>query len=190
MLGLCAPVWLLSPWLTRIMFSGKPWDVAPYLMGFEGYLDIETVESMVYGFAGGKLKWSTAGSPLSRHYRNEFGECVGADPVRSDDGVREKVERARTAGFGEMRVFTLVDTRNGLVTLFESVRPPSAVVFVAQEGGMQRGVMVSLDWKSSTLYRECVLRMPTLMIQDCWRVDRVRVGLKREVEQTVRDTDA
>jgi hypothetical protein len=40
---------------------------------------------------------------------NEFGECVGVDPMTRQD-VREMVARARVGGFGEMKVFTLVDT--------------------------------------------------------------------------------
>lgn len=142
---------------------------------------------MIYGFSSGRLKRSVAGSNISRHHRNEYGECIGEDPI-NDPLVEEKVQRAKK--FGDMRVFTLVDTRHGIVTMFEAVKPPSATLFCAQEGGMQRAVMVSLDWKTSTLYRETVLRMPTLMIQDCWRVDRVRVGFRRPVEDVVPKLDA
>lgn len=28
-LALTIPVWILSPWLNRILFSGKAWNVAP-----------------------------------------------------------------------------------------------------------------------------------------------------------------
>jgi hypothetical protein len=183
LLGFCLPVWLLSPWLVKICHGGKAWNIAPYLFGFEGYLDIDTIESNLYGFPGGKLQWTAAGSALSRHRMNEYQECIGDDPTH-DPAVYEKVQRAKNAQFGDMRIFTLIDTRSGLVTLFEAVRPPVAALFCAQEGGMQRAVMVSLDWKTSTLYRETVLRMPTVMLERLWRVDRVRVGLKRPLEET------
>lgn len=185
LLGISFPFWLLAPWAVRILFGGKAWNIAPYYFGFEGYLDIETVESQIYGFPCNRLRWSVAGSPLSHHAQNEFGECLGTDPVISDAAVAETVERAKHAAFGEKRVFTLVDTRNGLVTLFESVRPPCAMLLCGQEGGMQRSVLVSLDWKTGTLYREAVVRVPTVVLQDMWRVDRVRVGLRREVEEVV-----
>ena len=185
LLGISAPFWLLSPWVTRILFGGKAWNVAPYLFGFEGYLDIETIESQIYGFPAGRLRWSVAGSSLSRHQVNKWGECMGVDPTAVDQSIADKVERSKHAMFGEKRIFTLVDTRNGLVTLFECVRPPCGMLLCGQEGGMQRAMMVSLDWKTSTLYRETVLRVPTVMLQDMWRVDRVRVGLKREVEDVV-----
>jgi hypothetical protein len=194
LLAFSLPFFLLSPWLTRILFGGKVWNVAPYLFGFEGYLDIETIESNIYGFPAGRLKWATAASSLSRHAPNEFGECIGVDPTTSSS-VAEKVARAARHDFNPytsspsetaLRVFTLVDTRQGIVTLFEAARPPSAALFCAQEGGMQRAVMVSLDWKTGTLYRETVLRFPTVMLQDMWRVDRVRVGFKRPVETVVK----
>src|SRR6201996_1478388 len=80
-LFLVLPVVLASPWLVRVLYGGKVWNVAPHLLGFEGYLDIVTIETNIYGHYAGRLAWSTAGSPLSRHRMNEHGECVGEDPT-------------------------------------------------------------------------------------------------------------
>ena len=183
-LFLVLPVIIASPWLVRVLYGGKVWHVAPHLLGFEGYLDIVTVETNIYGHYTGRLAWSAAGSPLSRHGMNEHNECVGEDPT-SDGLVADMVKQAQYSRFGEPKVFTLVDTWNGTVTLFTAVRPPIAALLCAQEGGMQRAVMVSLDWKTSTLYRETVLRMPTVMLSKMWQVDRVKVGLKRPLEPTL-----
>jgi hypothetical protein len=178
------PAILASPWLVRVLYGGKIWNAAPYLLGFEGYLDIVTIETNIYGFYTGRLSWSAAGSPLSRHQMNEHGECIGEDPT-ADGSVADLVKQAQYSKFGEPKVYTLVDTWNGIVTLYTAVRPPVAALLCAQEGGMQRAVMVSLDWKTGTLYRETVLRMPTVMLSKLWQIDRVKVGLKRPLERTL-----
>jgi hypothetical protein len=178
------PAILASPWLVRVLYGGKIWNAAPYLLGFEGYLDIVTIETNIYGFYTGRLSWSAAGSPLSRHQMNEHGECIGEDPT-ADGSVADLVKQAQYSKFGEPKVYTLVDTWNGIVTLYTAVRPPVAALLCAQEGGMQRAVMVSLDWKTGTLYRETVLRMPTVMLSKVWQIDRVKVGLKRPLERTL-----
>jgi hypothetical protein len=103
-------------------------------------MDIDTIESQIFGGRMGRMKWTAAASPLSRHHRNEHGECIPDDPT-SDPAIAELVERAKTAGPGQQRVFTLVDTgwcliilltrhllRNTLgnmtATLFLAERPP------------------------------------------------------------------
>jgi hypothetical protein len=181
---LSLPVFLAAPYIVSVVYGGKVWNVDPYFLGFEGYLDLKTIESNIYGAPMGRLSWSTAGSPLSRHHKNEFGECIGDDPT-SDPAVADIVKQAKYTRLGQEKVFTLVDTREGLVTLFSAVRPPVAALICGQEGGMQRAVMVSLDHKRQTLYRETVLRMPTIVLERMYRTNRVRVGLNRPLDPTV-----
>jgi len=69
------------------------------------------------------------------------------------------------------------------VTMFRAVRPPTAVLVCGSEGGMQRAVMASYDWKNQTLYREAVIRMETPNIQVLHRVNRFRFGFKRRPEE-------
>lgn len=64
-------------------------------------------------------------------------------------------------------------------TLFEAARPPIAFLLAGSEGGHQRALGVSLDWKTNTLYREIVLRMETTHLGIMGRIGRVRLGLKR-----------
>ncbi|ERF72849.1 hypothetical protein EPUS_04284 [Endocarpon pusillum Z07020] len=174
---------LASPYLVRVQYGGKLWDTQPWFFGFEGYLDIETIESHIFGTYRGRLTWSPSSSPLSRHYSNEFGECIGLDPT-SDVEVRRLVEEARTAAYGKQKIFTLVDTFTLQVTLFSAVRPPITALLCGSEGGMQRAIMCSYDAKTQTLYRESVLRMETLVLERMSRVGRVRFGFRRPLPRT------
>ena len=42
--------WLASPILVKIIYSGKLWNQQAWLCGFEGYCDIATVETSVFGY--------------------------------------------------------------------------------------------------------------------------------------------
>lgn len=175
---------LASPYIIRILYTGKIWGTQAWFFGFEGYLDIATIEQNIFGADMGHLTWSTNGSPLSVHAANEHGECIGQDPTTGNPETAEKVRRAVDAKMGENRIFTLVDTYTLTVTLFEAVRPPTAVVLCGEEGGMQRALLCSYDWAGQTLYRESVLRMETLVLEQMQRVGRLRLGLRRTTTMT------
>jgi hypothetical protein len=170
---------LLAPYIIRVLYTGKIWGTQAWFFGFEGYMDISTIEQHIFGADMGHLKWSTNGSPLSIHAPNEYGECVGQDPT-SNLETAEKVKRAINAPMGTERIFTLVDTSSLTVTLFSAVRPPVAVVLCGAEGGMQRALLCSYDWSTQTLCRESVLRMETVVLEQMARVGRLRLGLRRE----------
>ena len=176
---------LASPYLVRVQYGGKLWGTQPWFFGFEGYLDIETIESNIFGTYQQRLSWSPAGSPLSRHYSNEHRECVGLDPT-SDPEVRGLVERARTTDYGGQKVFTLIDTYTLTVTLFSAQRPPVAVLVCGSEGGMQRAIMCSYDAKTQTLYRESVLRMETVILEKMFRVSRFQFGFRQPLPRLQR----
>jgi hypothetical protein len=173
---------LASPHLMRVIYSGKLWDAQAWFFGFEGYLDLATIEAHIFGAYMGRLRWSPAGSPLSRHVANHYGECVGVDPT-TDTTVRDRVAALPNVNFGDMRIFTLVDTYTMAVTMFEAVRPPVAVVVCGHEGGMQRALLCSYDWMTQTLYRETVLRMDTPVLERLFRAHRFRFGLSRPVPE-------
>jgi hypothetical protein len=89
-----------------------PWQVlgsACWFIAFEGYMDIDTIETQIFGSRLERMKWIPAASPLSRHHRNEHGECIPDDPT-TDPMVAALVQQAKTAGPGDQRLFTLVDT--------------------------------------------------------------------------------
>ncbi|KAF2878579.1 hypothetical protein BDV95DRAFT_624977 [Massariosphaeria phaeospora] len=168
----------LSPYLLRLMYLGKFWGTQGLLFGFEGYMDIDTVERQIFGARLGRMRWTTMASPLSRHHKNEHGECVPDDPT-SDTVTRALVERCKYARPGEQRVFTLVDTGNMTATLFLATRPPVCFILAGAEGGMQRGIGCSYDWTTATLYRETVLRFETPIQDKTFRVPRVKIGFDR-----------
>ena len=169
---------LISPYLIRILYTGKLWATQPWFFGFEGYLDISAIEQKIFGADMGHLTWSTNGSPLSVHEPNEYGECIGRDPT-SNPETKAKVATSINGSMGQERIFTLVDTYTLTVTMFTAVRPPTAVVLCGEEGGMQRALLCSYDWSSQTWYRESVLRMETPVLEKFIRVGRLRLGLKR-----------
>lgn len=172
---------LLSPYLIRLLYTGKIWGAQPWFFGFEGYMDLHTIERQIYGTNLGYLSWSTSGSPLSRHRANEYGECQGLDPT-TDPDTAERVKRAVHSEMGEEKIFTLVDTSTQTVTMFAAVRPPVAVVLCGEEGGMQRALLCSYEWTTQTLYRETVLRMETPVLDNMSRLGRFRFGMRRPVE--------
>ncbi|KAF2274249.1 uncharacterized protein EI97DRAFT_460373 [Westerdykella ornata] len=168
----------LSPYLLRVIYLGKFWGSQGWFFGFEGYMDIDTIERQIFGARLGRMSWSAYMSPLSRHYRNEHNECVPLDPT-TDENVRKLVERAKYAQPGDQRIFTLVDTGTMTATLFQAARPPICFILAGTEGGMQRALGCSYDWTTGTLYRETVLRFPTPIIDQMFRVPRVKLGFNR-----------
>ncbi|KAL4737205.1 hypothetical protein BDV11DRAFT_216837 [Aspergillus similis] len=177
---------LLSPRLLAALYTGKTWRAQPWLFGFEGYMSIGEIETNIFGTDLGRLKWAPYSSELSRHQNTE-GDCIGVDPT-ANPAVREVINRAQSSEYGDEKVFTLVDTNLMTVTLFSAVRPPVALVLCGSEGGMQRGLLCSYDWKSQTLYRESVLRVDTTVLEKMSRVDRFRLGLRRPLGETERGT--
>lgn len=172
---------MISPILVVHIYSGKLWSTQPWLMGFEGHLDLETIENNIFGLAQDRLSWSPFGSPLSRHEENG-GECEGRDPVATDKTVRELTQRAVSSNeYPEPKVFSLLDTYTMTVTIFEAVRPPVMALLCGSEGGMQRAVLCSYDWTNQTMYRETVVRMETRVLDKMSRVGKLRFGLKRAV---------
>lgn len=139
-------------------------------------MDIRSLEHLLFGIRGSHLHWSAAGSPLSRVSADSRGYCSGEDPS-TDPIVRAKILAARRAKLNETRIFTLVDTHTRTVTLFEAVRPPTALVIAASEGGMQRALLCSLDWRTQTLVRETVIRVETTSLSKMDRVGRLQLSL-------------
>ncbi|KAL9117897.1 MAG: hypothetical protein Q9187_005563 [Circinaria calcarea] len=103
---------LALPDLLHAIYCGKTWEAQPWFFGVEGYMNLPELERHIFGFPGGRLKWSAAGSTLSRHRaeREKGFEhfCEGQDPSE-DPKVKELIDRARKSNDGE-KIFTLVDT--------------------------------------------------------------------------------
>ncbi|KAL8753789.1 MAG: hypothetical protein Q9184_005315 [Pyrenodesmia sp. 2 TL-2023] len=202
LLGLSAVIVLLSPLLLRQIYCTPTHDSQPFFFGIEGYLDKYELELLIFGSYEGRLSWSVAGSPLSRHSLDRGGMrkgvpdrlsltedfmvrqnmYTGLDPVKADTKVASLAANANEGSLHEKKLFTLVDTYTMTVTLFEAVRPPVAVIVCGAEGGMQRALLCSEDWKTGTLYRETVLRMESRVWDKMDTTARIRLALKRDGE--------
>lgn len=103
----CLVIWLttvlINPFLVRTKLAGKIRNIQGAFYGVEGYLNPETVESILFGVNLGRFKWSAHGSLLSRSMINVHKEKIGIDP-RLDVDTRRKIEAAKLARPGDMRV--------------------------------------------------------------------------------------
>lgn len=161
----------ISPLMLFNIYRGKFWSTQALFIGVEGIPEsLGSLESNLFGFNHGRLKWSVAGSSLSRHALSRYGECVALPPANDDD---------RQDG---AKLFTLVDTYTMVATAFRAVRPPTAVMVCGQEGGMQRAILCSYDWKRVTFSREAVVRMRTTVLDRMFRVNRFRFALRRRTD--------
>ncbi|KAI1269147.1 hypothetical protein F5Y18DRAFT_373766 [Xylariaceae sp. FL1019] len=182
-----AIITLLIPVMLLNIYQGKFWSVQAHFLGLEGIPnDIGEIERILFGFNHGRLKWSVAGSPLSRNGLSENGERVGHPPAKSahpqdrsyDKGLQPETERAE-----KETVFTLIDTYAMTATAFRAARPPTAVIVCGHEGGMQRAILCSYDWQEGTFVREAVIRVKTLVLDRMFRIDRFRFALNRKAHR-------
>ncbi|KAF8545240.1 hypothetical protein BDD12DRAFT_927945 [Trichophaea hybrida] len=177
-LGLSSLTIFFYPILIIKVHSGKVWDTQAELFGFEGYLDIRTIECLIWGFNDERLKWSICGSSLSRHSYNADKECVGRDPTDDPDIKNRVKEHERD----HKRIFTIVDTKTMQVSLIEAVHPPVLALACGKEGGMVRTVLCSFDYKTNTVYREAVLRMESRVLTKMNHIGRICFGVRRPAE--------
>lgn len=173
---------LLSPVMILNIYRGNFWSTQALFIGVEGIPEsLGSIERNLFGFDHGRLKWSAAGSSLSRHVLSPHGECVALPPAK-DHGTGTVHDRRDGT-----RPFTLIDTYTMVATAFRAKRPPTAVMVCGQEGGMQRAILCSYDWRRATFAREEVIRMKTTVLNRMSRVDRFRFALRR---RTAIDTGA
>ncbi|KAL8788969.1 MAG: hypothetical protein Q9213_001378 [Squamulea squamosa] len=194
--GLAGVVVLLLPYLLRVIYCLPTRHSQPFFFGIQGYMDLYPLELLIFGSYEGRLTWSLASSPLSRHALDRRGMkkdfeltneksmqeqnfFAGVDPVQSDQEIKRLVQSAKHSKSDDYKIFTLVDTYTMTVTIFEAQHPPIAAIICGAEGGMQRALLCSEDWTTGTLYREAVLRMETRVWDKMDTLARIRLGLKR-----------
>lgn len=162
----------VAPPLLHNLYYGKFWSTQARFYGIQGKADLADLERRLFGVIDpglGRLKWSTSTSLLSRPAVGDDHVCVGAEPQLAtvDDSTRDDC------------LFTLVDTFVLEATVFYAAQPPTVVMVCGQEGGMQRAVLCSYDWRTETFCREVVLRMKTIVLNRMGRVDNFRFALRR-----------
>lgn len=187
---------LMSPVMLLNIYRGKFWSTQALFVGMEGIpADLGSVERNLFGFNHGRLKWSVAGSPLSRHALSPAGECVALPPdppnvpfnSNSDPGGNLCTNKGDTHAL--QRVFTVVDTYTMVATAFWATRPPTTVMICGQEGGMQRAVLCSYDWRRAAFSREAVIRLNTTVLDRMFRINRFRFALRRRADEKGADYD-
>ncbi|KAH8881789.1 hypothetical protein GQ53DRAFT_886717 [Thozetella sp. PMI_491] len=56
-----------APYYLWNVYGGKLRQVEPCFFGIEGYVPLEAIEAKLFGMHSNRMRWSAAGSPLSRH---------------------------------------------------------------------------------------------------------------------------
>jgi hypothetical protein len=141
-----------SPWTVVILYGGKVWGAAPWLIGFEGTLPIREIEKMTFGNAIGRFSYA----PSSSLWQDKDpDERIGNGPAWIEGSV------AKPQLPPGQRFFTLIDTGTMTVTVFAAERPPSVALIVGREGGMLRVALCHYERSTATLFKETVLRMET-----------------------------
>ncbi|KAK7921674.1 hypothetical protein PG985_009696 [Apiospora marii] len=158
---------IFAPAMLLNIYDGKFWSTQALFIGMEGVpSELGYVEKRLFGSARGRLKWSVAGSQLSRHELSPKGECVGLPPLLDNND--------------HLPVFTLFDTFSMTAVAFRSARPPTSVVVFGREGGMQRAALCSYDWKRNIFAREQIIRLKTTVLDRMPRMERFRFSLERQ----------
>ncbi|KAK8050170.1 hypothetical protein PG994_011900 [Apiospora phragmitis] len=172
---------LATPAILLNIYIGKFWNTQASFVGMEGVPDdLGLVEEYLFASDSGRLKWSTAGSTLSRHKpssKDEKDECVGERPLLDDQG--HGGHDSESSNYDDLKTFTVIDTYSMTAMAFRAARPPTAVVVCGQEGGMQRAALCSYDWKRNTFSREQVVRLKTIVLDRMSRMGWFRFSLKR-----------
>lgn len=170
--GSCFAFLLASPYLLKDLFYGKFWSTQARFYGIEGYYEIAKLEEQLFGINHGRLRWSSNASLHSDLIRAEDGlNFEGKNPH-----IPERLPKRDAEG---RFLFTLVDTYVMEVTAFYAERPPTVVMILGREGGMQRAALCSYDWRTQSFCREVVLRMKTVVLNRMSRVDKFRFMLQK-----------
>ncbi|KAK6605525.1 hypothetical protein ACHAPF_007202 [Botrytis cinerea] len=140
---------LSAPFAVLILYGGKVWGATPWLVGFEGTLPLDQIETLTFGNSIGRLQYTPSSGPYCTRKENER---IGGEPQFNVSDLP----------LGH-RFFTLIDTGTMTVTVFSAERPPSVALLAGKEGGMLRAILCSYERSNNGLRKECVLRMETPM---------------------------
>jgi len=159
---------LFSPLFVRRLYGGSVVESTAQLVAFEGTLPETKIEELIFGNFRNRLVWQPSATPLSNR---DPKERLGTRPLWFQDGDSseelnvEKLNSIRAALKipSNHKIFTLVDTGRLTITTFSAEHPPSVALLCGRDGGMLRAVLCSWDFKSDCLYKEAVVRMPSVV---------------------------
>ena len=147
----------LAPHAVLRLFGGTVLESSPHLVGLEGTMPIDQLEKMVFGDSQGRLTYEPSSTPFG--FDNRDPELrIGREPAWVRDS---RPEDAQPPLYPDHHIFTLVDTGNLTVTIFQARKPPTVALICGAEGGMLRAVLCSWRFSNDCLYKETVIRVPT-----------------------------
>ncbi|KFY68375.1 hypothetical protein V496_01118 [Pseudogymnoascus sp. VKM F-4515 (FW-2607)] len=134
----------ITPFCMPFLFGGEVEEIQPWLVGFQGSMPIERLESLVFGDNTGRLSYTASSGLLcSRDALTRKGIAPTLDMDAIPTGHQ---------------IFTLLDTGSLTVTIFSAPRPPTVALICGSEGGMLRAVLCSYNPLTNALRKENVLR--------------------------------
>ncbi|KAL9079299.1 MAG: hypothetical protein Q9157_001822 [Trypethelium eluteriae] len=169
-IALCAAVLLALavPSSVRRFYGGYVQSCAPWLVGFEGVMPCEELETLVFGNNDKRLTYEPSSTLFCER---EDSERIGKEPAWvTDPSKRPKLPKGH-------RLFTLVDTGNLTINIFSARRPPSVALICGREGGMLRTVLCHYEASKNCLYKETVMRMDSVTLNHAKMLSWVKVSL-------------
>ena len=145
----------LAPHAVHRLFGGQVLEAAPYLVGLEGTMPIDQLEKMIFGDSQGRLTYEPSSTPFG--FDNRDPELrLGREPAWIRDF---RPDQASPPIYPDHHIFTLVDTGNLTVSIFQARKPPTVALICGAEGGMLRAVLCSWRFANDCLYKETVIRV-------------------------------
>ncbi|MCJ1282079.1 hypothetical protein MMC26_001402 [Xylographa opegraphella] len=163
---------IFAPSAVRRLFGGAVLQAAPHLVAFEGTLPRADLERIVFGSDAKRLRYEPSSTPFTREFRHPYIR-KGVEP----DWITKSAPEPTLPGH---HWFTLVDTGNLCITVFQAKRPPTVAFITGAEGGMLRAVLCSWRFANDCHYRETVIRVPSNTWALCRPSAWVKVSLQSQ----------
>lgn len=162
------------PSSVRQLYGGKVMQSAPWLIGFEGVMPVDQLERVIFGNVQERLTYEPSSTPFCERERDER---IGKEPRWvKNSGLLASVDDRPPLPKGH-RFFTLVDTGSLTVSIFSAVRPPSVALICGREGGMLRTVLCHYERSNNCLYKETVMRMDSLTLNQAKTLSWIKLSL-------------
>ncbi|KAI4128937.1 MAG: hypothetical protein LQ338_002489 [Usnochroma carphineum] len=171
-----------APRAVRRLYGGRVMQSAPWLVGFEGVMPVDKLETLIFGNCNQdepRLTYEPSSTPFSERDQKER---IGLEPGWISDPSKHKRPELPTGH----RFFTLVDTGSLTVSVFSARRPPSVALVCGREGGMLRTVLCHYERSDNCLYKETVVRMDSLTLHQAKGLSWIKIGLGDNRERLTR----
>lgn len=159
-----------APSAVRRLYGGRVMQSAPWLIGFEGVMPAADLETVIFGNMEGRLTYDPSSTPFCERDPNER---IGVEPL----WISNPSAYPRPALPKGYRLFTLVDTGSLTISIFSARRPPSVALVCGREGGMLRAVLCHYERSDNCLYKETVVRMDSVTLNQAKGLSWVKVSL-------------